>query len=127
MNKDAWCVIHFVVPMYFQTPLEEFVGQSDRLGKAINASDDPQVDVPVFDFSFQVVFFNEIVGDEGGMDPHVLWVVERCGKVKIIGIRHGITCAICRDGRVPHDFCGGEIGRAHCKFVGVINEVPPPL
>ncbi len=65
MSEEAWRVLHFVVPMYLQTLLEEFVGQSARLGKAINASDDPHVDVTIFDFAFQVVFSDEVVGDEG--------------------------------------------------------------
>ncbi len=65
MSEEAWRVLHFVVPMYLQTLLEEFVGQSARLRKAINASDDSHVDVPIFDFAFQVVFFDEVFGDEG--------------------------------------------------------------
>ncbi len=42
-----------------------------------------------------------------------------------LGIRRGITCAICGDGRVPHDCCGGEVGHARCELVGVVDEVPP--
>jgi len=124
VSPEARSVLALVVTLFGQSLFEELVGDNAGLGEAIHAFANFNIDSSfVVDQVLEVVFDDDLFGDDVESEAHVFRIGHRSVEVEVGQINaeeHGSRGA---DGGVDEEFGGEEIRSGNALIAGKVNEV----
>jgi hypothetical protein len=111
------------VSMGLETLFKELVGQDASLGKAIHAFGNLDVDVVVVDQLHEVVFVNDLLGNETDVNPHVFCLFHGSVEVEILDIETHRFGATVGTNSIGETFESSDVRRWSAGAVWVLDEI----
>jgi hypothetical protein len=126
VTPEAWSVLALVVALFGQSLFEELVCNDAGLGEAVHAFSNFDIYPSFFvDQVPEVVFCNDLFGDDFESEAHVFWIGHRCVQVKVGQVNSEEHSARCADGGVDEEFGGEKVRGGGACVSGKIDEIAP--
>jgi hypothetical protein len=117
-------VLALVVTLFGQSLFEELVGNDAGLGEAVHAFSNFDIYPSLFvDQVPEVVFYNNLFGDDLESEAHVFQIGHRCVQVKVGQVNDEEHSAWCADGGVDEEFGGEKVRGGGARVSGKIDEI----